>query len=109
MDRCTYRKVISSPNSDNPDAVRKVEVAHTASWRFLAFSGEFTTRLLVEEDSKNYIMRFTLLPNNSIISKFQGVWQVKPMAGHPDQSLSILGQVRFGVAPRCRLENFLCN
>ena len=54
MDRCSYRRVLSEPSAvvgaqrqrqqAQQQQQRRVAVAHEASWRFLLFSGKFTTR-----------------------------------------------------------------
>lgn len=48
---------------------------HESGWRFLMLKGKFVTRLMVEEDHENRVMRFELLPyphERSILSKFHG-------------------------------------
>lgn len=131
MDRCSYRRIISgnegdpspataapmgdpSPSPPHPPGLRQIEVIHTASWRFLLFSGEFTTHLRVEEEevppgstdgpegagaSPAYLMRFDLMPGSSILSKFHGEWHIRQHPTDPHSSLSTLDQVRANQTP----------
>lgn len=109
MDHCSYRRIMSPGSSRTGQesrqaancTLRKLRVAHEASWRFMMFSGKFTTHLDVEEveyltdagecDARE--MRFELLPTrgSSIVSRFHGVWVVKPDSD-PNVSLSTLDQ-----------------
>lgn len=90
MDRCSERRLLSVEGG-----VRRLQVAHEASWRFLFWSGSFTTRLLVEEDPVHRHMSFELAPDSKgIMRKFRGTWHVRPHPHSPDKSDSFLDQVR---------------
>lgn len=89
MDRCSERRLLSTEGG-----VRRLHVAHEASWRFLFWKGSFTTRLVVEEDPVNRHMAFQLAPNSSgIMAKFRGTWHVRPHPHSPEKSDSFLDQV----------------
>lgn len=101
MERCSYRRIVSY------GPPRRVRVAHEATWRFLMFSGNFTTHLDVEEDcnarlengKRGRVMRFELLPQgSSIVSKFHGAWTVEDHDSDPNRSVSTLDQdIAFGL------------
>ena len=89
MERCTYRRV----QPMQPDNTRTVKGAHEAGWRFLLFSGKFTTYLNVFEDHTNHIMRFEMIPKGGgVVTKFQGEWKIEPHPHDPNASVSTLEQ-----------------
>jgi hypothetical protein len=111
MEKCTYRRILE----DDGAGRRLVAVTHQASWRFLAFSGRFETRLRVSEDAQAMRMAFELAPeakNKGLIRQFEGRWQVR---AHPaGQSLSISSieqDIRLGMwvpPPLDRLVKSIC-
>lgn len=54
MQDVTYRKVLQDDKGK-----QKVEVEQLAGWKFLMFSGSFTTRLYVYQDKQDRTVRET--------------------------------------------------
>ena len=53
LQEVTYRKVLH----DDKKGRQKVEVEQLAAWKFLMFSGSFTTRLYVTQDKPQGVVR----------------------------------------------------
>ena len=62
LQEVTYRKVLH----DDKKGRQKVEVEQLAAWKFLMFSGSFTTRLYVTQDKPQGVVREKTIHNSHI-------------------------------------------
>ncbi|KAL3157889.1 hypothetical protein ABBQ32_012300 [Trebouxia sp. C0010 RCD-2024] len=72
--RIEYRKVLE----DDKAGKMKVEVQQVGQWKFLGFSGEFSTTLYVHQDRKAGKIRFQLA-KPGLMKDFAGTWTIQPL------------------------------
>ena len=74
MQDVTYRKVLQDDKGK-----QKVEVEQLAGWKFLMFSGSFTTRLYVYQNKEDRTVREDLLPPITYTSLSYIMSSIKPV------------------------------
>lgn len=72
--RIDYRKVLE----DDKAGKMKVEVQQVGQWKFLGFSGEFSTTLYVHQDKKAGKIGFQLA-KPGWMKDFAGTWTIQPL------------------------------
>eukprot|EP01023_Acetabularia_acetabulum_P065022 TRINITY_DN8557_c0_g2_i3.p2 TRINITY_DN8557_c0_g2~~TRINITY_DN8557_c0_g2_i3.p2 ORF type:complete len:263 (-),score=35.71 TRINITY_DN8557_c0_g2_i3:1139-1927(-) len=68
----SYRKTLYDDGNK-----QVVEVEQISKWRFLVFSGKFTTRLKVTQNRKLGTIRFDLVKSD-LMKDFEGMWTIQP-------------------------------
>jgi len=68
-----YRKVLEDDGNR-----QLVEVEQLGRWRFLMFSGTFSSRVMVEQNRQEHQMLFNLV-KEGMMRKFSGSWKIESM------------------------------